>query len=33
MNQPAKILLVEDDSAILTTLRRVLADEGYVVAV
>ncbi len=33
MNQPAKILLVEDDSAIVTTLRRVLADEGYEVAV
>ena len=29
----AKILLVEDDSAIVTTLRRVLADEGYEVAV
>jgi len=33
MNPPAKILLVEDDSAIVTTLRRVLADEGYEVAV
>jgi nitrogen regulation protein NR(I) len=28
-NPPAKILLVEDDLAIATTLRRVLADEGY----
>ncbi|HEY5042513.1 MAG TPA: sigma-54 dependent transcriptional regulator [Verrucomicrobiae bacterium] len=33
MNSPAKILLVEDDSAIVTTLRRVLADEGYEVAI
>src|ERR1700691_3564348 len=33
MNSLAKILLVEDDSAIVTTLRRVLADEGYEVAV
>ncbi len=33
MNSPAKILLVEDDAAIVTTLRRVLADEGYEVAV
>jgi len=33
MNSPAKILLVEDDSAIVTTLRRVLADEGYEVTV
>jgi nitrogen regulation protein NR(I) len=33
MNPPAKILLVEDDSAIVTTLRRVLADDGYEVAV
>jgi nitrogen regulation protein NR(I) len=33
MNPPAKILLVEDDSAIVTTLRRVLADEGYAVSV
>ena len=33
MNPSAKILLVEDDSAIVTTLRRVLADEGYEVAV
>jgi nitrogen regulation protein NR(I) len=33
MNPPAKILLVEDDSAIVTTLRRVLADEGYEVEV
>jgi nitrogen regulation protein NR(I) len=29
----AKILLVEDDSAIVTTLRRVLAEEGYEVVV
>lgn len=29
MNSPAKILLVEDDAAIVATLRRVLADEGY----
>ncbi len=29
MKPPAKILLVEDDSAIVATLRRVLADEGY----
>ena len=29
MNSPAKILLVEDDSAIVATLRRVQADEGY----
>jgi nitrogen regulation protein NR(I) len=33
MNSPAKILLVEDDAAIVTTLRRVLADESYEVAV
>ena len=33
MSSPAKILLVEDDSAIVTTLRRVLADEGYEVTV
>ena len=32
MKPPAKILLVEDDSAIVATLRRVLADEGYEVA-
>jgi nitrogen regulation protein NR(I) len=29
MKPPAKILLVEDDSAIVATLRRVLVDEGY----
>src|SRR5260221_1190826 len=33
MNPTAKILLVEDDSAIVTTLRRVLADESYDVTV
>ncbi len=33
MNSPAKILLVEDDPAIVATLRRVLAGEGYEVAV
>ena len=33
MNPSAKILLVEDDPAIVTTLRRVLADEHYDVAV
>jgi nitrogen regulation protein NR(I) len=33
MKSPAKILLVEDDSAIVTTLRRVLAEEGYEVVV
>jgi nitrogen regulation protein NR(I) len=33
MTHTAKILLVEDDSAIVTTLRRVLADENYEVAV
>ena len=33
MNPTARILLVEDDSAIVTTLRRVLTDEGYEVAV
>src|SRR5580693_8987701 len=33
MNPPAKILLVEDDSAIVVTLCRVLADEGYDVSV
>ncbi len=33
MNQSPKILLVEDDAAIVTTLRRVLADEGYEVAI
>ncbi|HXJ76551.1 MAG TPA: sigma-54 dependent transcriptional regulator [Candidatus Dormibacteraeota bacterium] len=32
MKPPAKILLVEDDSAIVATLRRVLSDEGYEVA-
>jgi len=29
MSNPSKILLVEDDSAIVMTLRRVLAEEGY----
>lgn len=33
MIPPAKILLVEDDPAIVTVLRRVLADEGWEVAV
>jgi len=33
MNPPAKILLVEDDSAIVITLCRMLADEGYDVSV
>ncbi len=33
MNKPARILLVEDDTAIVNTLRRVLADEGYEVKV
>jgi nitrogen regulation protein NR(I) len=33
MNPSPKILLVEDDSAIVATLRRVLADEGYAVAI
>ena len=33
MKPPAKILLVEDDSAIVATLRRVLAEEGYDVAI
>ena len=33
MNPTAKILLVEDDSAIVVTLSRVLADEGYDVSV
>jgi nitrogen regulation protein NR(I) len=33
MNPSPKILLVEDDSAIVTTLRRVLADEGYEVTI
>jgi nitrogen regulation protein NR(I) len=33
MNPPAKILLVEDDPAIVVTLNRVLADEGYEVTV
>jgi nitrogen regulation protein NR(I) len=33
MNSPAKILLVEDDSAIVMTLCRVLADEGHEVLV
>ena len=28
-NSNAKILLIEDDSAIATTLRRILTDEGY----
>ena len=32
MNMPARILLVEDDPAIVTTLRRVLTGEGYEVA-
>jgi DNA-binding NtrC family response regulator len=32
-NPPAKILLVEDDAAIVTILRRVLTGEGYVVTV
>jgi nitrogen regulation protein NR(I) len=33
VNSPAKILLVEDDSAIVATLRRVLAEEGHEVTV
>ena len=33
MTKAAKILLVEDDSAIVVTLRRILADEGYEVSV
>ena len=33
MSSRSKILLVEDDSAIVTTLRRVLAGEGYEVAI
>jgi nitrogen regulation protein NR(I) len=33
MNPPAKILLVEDDPAIVVALCRVLADEGYEVSV
>jgi nitrogen regulation protein NR(I) len=33
MNPPAKILLVEDDSAIVITLCRMLTDEGYDVSV
>jgi nitrogen regulation protein NR(I) len=33
MTKAAKILLVEDDSAIVITLRQVLADEGYEVTV
>src|SRR5215831_1059199 len=33
MNPTAKILLVEDDAAIVTTLRRVLTGEGYEVVV
>jgi nitrogen regulation protein NR(I) len=33
MNPSAKILLVEDDSAIVTTLRRVLVEEGYEVVI
>jgi len=33
MNLPARILLVEDDPAILTTVRRVLLEESYEVAV
>jgi nitrogen regulation protein NR(I) len=33
VNPPPKILLVEDDPAIVTTLRHVLADDGYEVAV
>jgi len=33
MNPPAKILLVEDDPAIVVTLNRVLTDEGYEVTV
>lgn len=33
MSTPAKILLVEDDAAIVLTLRRVLTDEGYTVTV
>jgi two-component system, NtrC family, response regulator len=33
MNPPAKLLLVEDDSAIVVTLCRVLAEDGYEVVV
>src|SRR6185312_6873088 len=33
MNSPAKILLVEDDSAIVATLRRVLTGENYDVTI
>jgi nitrogen regulation protein NR(I) len=33
MSTPAKILLIEDDSGIVVTLRRVLSDEGYAVEV
>jgi len=33
MSLPAKILLIEDDSSAASALRRVLADEGYEVAV
>jgi DNA-binding NtrC family response regulator len=33
MNAPAKILLIDDDAGIIDTLRRVLTDEGYEVAV
>jgi len=33
MNSPAKILLVEDDPAIVITLHRVLAGEGYEVSI
>lgn len=31
MNSAARVLLVEDDAAVVMTLRRVLSDEGYVV--
>jgi nitrogen regulation protein NR(I) len=33
MNPPPKILLIEDDPAIATTLRRILVDEGYEVVI
>jgi DNA-binding NtrC family response regulator len=33
MNPPPKILLIEDDQAIASTLRRILVDEGYEVMV
>src|SRR4051794_12904430 len=33
MNQPGKILLIEDDPGIVMTLRRVLSEEGYSVKV